>query len=332
MIKTETGNMKLLQEMFTTPKFYKELNKAIGIDFNKKWRIYRYCGSFTVNKLLKTFYIANNETAFIMIKRSLNDYIYCQIDNKGNINFDVNNQVCDFSKFYAKSSFENYRKKSDIMYLIICNKEDLTLTSDKYNGYNAKNKIEESLKNVDMVRYRIIETSTCYYPNEQKSYLNRCHVNFYNANTNNHRYTNVSYYKISDISEVFDKSGYNILGKRDLLKQEVNKIKAIKEKEKVMRADFTKELQEIEENIKTQINKSHEMLQKYFDISNMEKYDKILQDLKSFSWEVSWFSKQKTKIINKDFNNITTINNGLNSVRENIEKFNKQLQYIEQNY
>ena len=331
MIKTETGNKKLLDEMLESPKLYKELNKATGIDFNKKWSIYRYCGSFTINKLLKTFEIKENQTAFIVIKKH-GYFRYCQIDNKGNINFNVNNQVSNFNKFYSKSSFEDVRKNNDTMYLIICNKEDLTLTSDKYNGYNTTNKIKESLKNVDMVRYRVIETGTCYYPNEKKHYIDRCHVNFYDANTNNRRYTNVSYYKISDISEVFDKSGYNILGKRDLLKQEVNKIKAIKEKEKVMQADFTKELQEIEENIKTQINKSHEMLQKYFDISNMAKYDGILKELKSFSWEVSWFLRQKTKIINKDFNNVTVINNSLNSVRENIEKFNKQLQYIEQNY
>lgn len=331
MIKTETGNKKLLDEMLESSKLYKQLNKATGIDFNKKWSIYKYCGSFTINKLLKTFEIKENQTAFIIIKR-YNDFYFCQIDNKGNINFNVNNQVCNFSKFYAKSSFENCRKNNDTMYLIICNKEDLTLTSDKYNGYNTTNKIKESLKNVDMVRYRVIETDKCYYPNEQKQYISRCHINFYDANTNNNKYTNISFYKISDISEVFDKSGYNVLGKRDLLKQEVNKIKAKKEKEKVLQADYTKDLQEIEENIKTQINKSHEMLQKYFDISDMAKYDKILQELKSFSWEVSWFSRQKTKIINKDFGNIITINNGLNSVRENIEKFNKQLQYIEQNY
>lgn len=288
-MRIERNKKALLQEICEMGQLVtlKAIHGATGIDYNKPFAIFKHDGRFTINQILKNRPLKQNQIMFVFMQRYANNISFAKISHAGDLYTEVNNQTC-LSKFYAKCDFEKARKENKTAYFIICNKEDLTLTSDAKNPYNDYNRIKKLFTTGDLserfeVKNQIMGSS---------SYCDFDFISSFDLSLKGQKSSRYTYIRLDSVlpfrmdrkyspktvEEVIDKSGYNVAIKRHNLRTQAKSLKTENKKRELRHADFSKENGEIREAIvelkATLIETLNEC--EMMDVENMTKIGKLL--------------------------------------------------------
>ena len=302
---------KLLYNLLADSKhFLQALHASIGLDFNRNMYVFDITEKFTINQILKHAAKSGytpDKHIFVILTRGNNygrfsHYHVAALDKYGNLDIDIkhggynNNNYYYYNNFYAKSDFNDFRKKYASHTIVICQNREYLTTLPRHND------------NIDMQqRFILKKVNNCLYGDNL--YISSLSLKL--TTDNGHIYQHdIKGHTTTNITEIIDKSGYLVTYRRDYLRNTAANIRAEKEKNNYISIDNTEKITALQAQI----------MQKKAEIIAILSAATTAEELSAINQKLSYFHGLEG--IARDFENLR--NNDAEKKYSSIDAFNNR--------
>lgn len=299
-------------------KVLKGLHELYGFDFESVFSISEHVGKFTLNSIKKELGVADfdgmNVAVLIVDNTWGRNYDYFKAVKATNGGFVISHEKTGMynyglDDFYAKTYFEDLRKREGKIYYIVAQEKELS--------------VKPSEKKADLCeRFGLVRVHR-WSDGRGKHGLSQLTLSDKMHNGKEFSYKTANRLAGESALNYIDKSGYIAEIKREELKRKALKVKAEREKAKADKADYGAEIADFDkamEEIKAELSKAALSISGYNSVYN---FGDILQSMR---WAYRGIEKFKARYNEHSFSSVEVANREIKSIAEDIENCKKAIE------